>query len=295
MAVMANDPIDDPVITVRLKKGLAERNRLPLGDVLSVLEELRQMFAVVGRRLQKERGVLNPTGDFGLEVIADNGASIFRKGSVEMPLVMTANIATGLIAAQEVLNTLNALQLDEGVPEPNRAFDQEILRRISRIARVQRRDRTELEVRLQRPGFPEPLTVTFGAPGMDSLKALQVPTFQVEGVSLYGKLVQLVDYDPEDEQEKGFWGELILSDFQRWRVQFKSSDSAIATPLFRKQVHVVGRAVHYRVASPKIVVDSIAPDPERDYESAFDEIFGSYKKVFNADTATLMRRVDEEE
>jgi hypothetical protein len=292
---MANDQFDDPIITVRLKRGLAERNRLPLADVLSVLEELRQMFALVGRRLQKERGVASPTGDFGLEVIAENGASIFRKGSVEMPLAMTANVATGVLAAQEVLNTLSALQLDGGVPEPNRAFDQEMLRRISRIARVQRRGRTELEVRLQRPGAAEAMTVTFGSAGMDSLKALQVPTFQVEGVSLYGKLVQLIDYDPEDEQEKGFWGELILSDFQRWRVQFKSSDSAIATPLFRKQVHVIGRAVHYRVASPKIVVDSIAPDPDRDYESAFDEIFGSYKKVFNVDTATLLKRADEED
>ena len=212
-----------------------------------------------------------------------------------MPLAMTANITTGILAAQEVFQMLGALQLDEGVPEPNRNFDQGLLRRISRIAKVQRRDHTELEVRLQRPGIPEPLTVTFGSAGMESLKALQVPTFQVEGVSLYGKLVQLIDYDPEDEQEKGFWGELILSDLERWRVQFKSSDSAIATPLFRKQVHIIGRAVHYRVASPKIIVDSIAPDPERDYETAFDEIFGSYKKVFNADFATLMKRVDEEE
>lgn len=292
---MTIDQMDDPIITVRLKKGLAERNRLPLGDVLSVLEELRQMFAVVGRRLQRERGVPNPTGNFGLEVIAENGASIFRKGSVEMPLAMTENVATGILAAEEVLNTLGALQLDEGVPEPSRAFDQEILRRISRIAKVQHRDRTELEVRLQRPGHAEPMTVTFGSPGMDSLRALQVPTFQVEGVSLYGKLVQLIDYDPADEQEKGFWGELILGDLERWRVQFKSSDGAIAIPLFRRQVHVIGRAVYYRVASPKIIVDSITPDPERDYEGAFDEIFGSYKKAFNADTATLMKRVDEEE
>lgn len=134
-----------------------------------------------------------------------------------------------------------------------------------------------------------------GNPGMESLKALQVPTFQVDGVSLFGKLVQLVDYDPEDEQEKGFWGELILSDGESWRVQFKTADAATATPLFRKQVQIVGKAVYYRVKTPKIVAESIIADPERDYESAFDEIFGSYKNVFKADLATLLKRVDEEE
>ncbi len=117
----------------------------------------------------------------------------------------------------------------------------------------------------------------------------------MEGVSLFGKLVQLVDYDPEDDQEKGFWGELILGDGDIWRVQFKPSDAERATPLFRKQVHVIGRAVYYRVKTPKIVADSIVPDPDRDYEAAFDEIFGSYKNVFNTDLDTLIKRSNEEE
>jgi hypothetical protein len=285
---------DDPIMTVRLTRGLADRHRLPLSDVLSILEELRQMFVIVGKRIQRERGVATPTGDFGFEVIADGSSSIFRKGSVELPLAMTANISTGLLAAQEVFQTLGTLQADEGVPEPDRQLDQALLRRISRMARVQRRDRLDLEIQICQIGIVEPLRATFGMAGMDTLKALQVPTFQVEGVSLYGKLVQLIDYDPEDEEEKGFWGELVLSDGEAWRVQFKSGDSAIATPLFRKQVHVIGKAVYYRVKLPKIVVDSIVLDPERDYESAFDEMFGSYKNVFNADFATLMRRVDEE-
>jgi len=292
---MPKEPLDDPIITVRLTKGLAERNRLPLADVLIVLEELRQMFAIAGRRIQRERGIAHPTGDFGLEVIAENGASIFKKGSVEMPIAMTSNVPTGLLAAQDVFATLGALQMDEGVPEPNRVLDQGLLRRISRMARVQRRDRVQLELSITSPGFAAPIAATFGNAGIDSLKALQIPTFQVEGVSLFGKLVQLVDYDPEDEQEKGFWGELILSDGTPWRVQFKTADVATATPLFRKQVHVIGKAVYYRVRVPKIVAESIVADPERDYESAFDEIFGSYKNVFKADLATLLKRVDEEE
>lgn len=292
---MSGEELDDPIITVRLTKGLAERNRLPLADVLSVLEDLRQMFAIAGRRVQRARGMANPTGDFGLEVIAGGGASIFKKGSVEMPIVMTQNITTGLLAAREVLSSFGALETDAGVPEPNRKLDQNLMRRISRIARVQRRDRTELEIRVEYPEFASPLQVTFGSSGMETLKVLQVPTFQVEGVSLFGKLVQLVDYDPEDDQEKGFWGELILSDREIWRVQFKAQDADRVTPLFRKQVHVVGKAVHYRVKTPKIVAESIVLDPDRDYETAFDEIFGSYKNVFNADFDTLMKRNNEEE
>ena len=292
---MAEERNDDLIITVKLQRGLADRHRLPLADVLSVLEELRQMIAEAGRRIQRERGVPNPSGDFGIEVIATEGASIFRRGSVEMPLVMTMNVATGLLATQEVIQTLSALEADQGVPEPNRELDRALLRRISRVARVQRRDRMELEIQVNRPGFSVPMKATFGSAGMESLRALQTPTFQVEGVSLYGKLVQLIDYDFEDEEEKGFWGELILSDLERWRVKFKPSDSAAATVLFRKQVCVTGRAIHYRVAAPVIVVESIVADAERDYEAAFDELFGSYKNVFKADLGTLLKQVREEE
>jgi hypothetical protein len=82
---------------------------------------------------------------------------------------------------------------------------------------------------------------------------------------------------------------------ERWRVQFKPSDVETATSLFRKQVHITGRAVHYRVAAPKIVVQSIVADTDRDYEAAFDELFGSYKKIFNADLKTLIEQAREED
>jgi hypothetical protein len=286
---------DDPIITVRLSKGLADRHRLSLADVLSVLDELRQMIAEAGRRIQRERGATVPSGDFGLEVIAAGDASIFRKGSVEMPIAITANIQIGLLATEEVIRTFGVLESEHGVPEPDRTLDQALLRRISRVARVQRRDRMELQVQINRPGVSQPLSATFGTAGMETLRALQVPTLQVEGISLYGKLVQLVDYDPFDEEQKGFWGELILSDMERWRVQFKPSDVETATSLFRKQVHITGRAVHYRVAAPKIVVQSIVADTDRDYEAAFDELFGSYKKIFNADLKTLIEQAREED
>ena len=46
---------------------------------------------------------------------------------------------------------------------------------------------------------------------------------------------------------------------------------------------------------PKIVADSITLDAYRDYEAAYDEMFGSYKNVFNADLNTLIKRNREDE
>ena len=291
---MADEQLDDPILTVRLKKGLAERNRVPLADLLGVLDELRHMIAEVGKKIQRERGITNPSGDFGLEILAGKDHSVFQKGSVEAPIAITMNSVVGVLAAQEVLRTIDALEAENGIPEPERIIDRNLLRRISRVAKIQNRDRMELEVRIQRPGFPEPQKATFGRAGMDTLKALQTPTFRVEGVSLYGKLIQLTDHDLSDQTEKGFWGELIRSDGEAWRVQFPAGDDETVAKLFRQQVHITGTAVYYRVASPKILVETIEPDAERDYESAFDEMYGKYKGVFNSDLQTMLKQMREE-
>jgi hypothetical protein len=291
---MTDEANQDPIIRVRLKKGLADRHRVPLADVLSVLDELRLMIAEVGRKIQKARGMANPNGDFGLELVGGEHGTIFRKGSIEMDVAITMNSVTGILATQEVLRTFDALESENGVPEPDRPLDRRLLRRMSRVARVQRRDRMELEVGIYRPGFDEPYRATFGRAAMDTLKALQTPSFQVEGVSLYGKLIVLADHDLTDETDKGFWGELIRSDGETWRVQFRSGDNEAVNKLFRQQVHITGKAVYYRVATPKIVVETIELDTERDYESAFDELFGSYKKVFNSDLKTLIKQMREE-
>jgi hypothetical protein len=142
----------DPVITVKLRKGLADRNRLPLAHFLNVLDEFRQMMVSVGKRIQRERGSDAPTGDFGLEIIAGDTGSAVRPGSVWSPLAITMNTAVGVLAAQEVINTLKQLERDDGVVGPNMQMDRDLIRRISRIARIQRADRTELEISIRRPG-----------------------------------------------------------------------------------------------------------------------------------------------
>jgi hypothetical protein len=285
---------EDPIITVKLRKGLADRQRLPLAHVLTVLEEFRLMIAETGRKIQAERGMENPTGDFGLEIIAGEHGALLKKGSVQAPLAITNNVQTGILAAQEICRVLATLEREDGVPDPNQEFDRAILRRVARVARVQRQDKLELQVSVKRPGFSAPMVATFGTAGMSSIRALQSPTFEVEGMSLYGKLVELVDRDESDEDGKGFWGELRRETGECWRVQFKPSDTDKVTPLFRKQVMVTGKAVYYRVATPKIIADSITQDTDRDYESAFDELFGCYKEVYNTDTKTLLKQLRED-
>lgn len=291
------DTPDDPIVTIKLRKGLADRKRLPLGDVIRILEEFRQMVADAGRRIQHERGVPNPTGDFGLEVIAGESESIFKPGSVQTPLAITQNSTFGILAVQEVVKTLNTLEADQGVPEPNREYDRLMLRRISRVAKIQKRDRMELQISLEsfNTNVNQPITATFGSSGMASLHALQTSTLEIQGMSLYGKLVELVDHDESDEDGKGFWGELRRDNGEPWRVQFRADDLEKVTGLFRKQVVVSGRAVYYNVTRPKIVAESVVLDEDRDYEAAYDEIFGSCKDVLGSDLDTLIRRNREED
>lgn len=285
---------DDTIITVKLQKGLADRQRLPLAHVLGVLEEFRQMIADVGRKIQRERGVPNPTGDFGLEILAGEQGELFKRGSVQAPIAITNNVGVGFLAAQEIVKVLGTLEREDGVVDPNQQFDRFLLRRVTRMARIQRQDRMELSLSLHRPGSSEPIAATFGSAGIASVRALQSPTFEVEGMSLYGKLVELIDRDQADEDGKGFWGELRRETGENWRVQFKPGDTERATSLFRKQVVVTGKAVHYRIATPKIIADTIAADAERDYETAFDEVFGCYKETFKSDLKTLLKRMRED-
>src|SRR6185436_13497188 len=91
-----------------LQNGLADRNRLPVGQVISVLSETRQMIEDVGREIQKERGVDGPI-DFGLELLAESTGVVFKKGSLLARIAITNNIEIGLIATQRLLDTVYSL------------------------------------------------------------------------------------------------------------------------------------------------------------------------------------------
>lgn len=283
----------DPIFTIKLAKGLADRQRLPLAHVLSILDEVRQLITDVGRDIQAQKGVEGYSGDFGLELIAGESGMAFLPGSVQAQIAITQNVQTGILAAKQVVRTVEHLEAEDlpGIG-PDQTIDPKIVLRLNRIARIQRRDKTELHLAISPGGKAAPLEAKFGDAGMAAARALQAPTFQMEDLTIYGKLYELADHDPTGEDEdKGFWGELKRDNGEVWRVQFKAADQDKVTPLFRKQVAVSGTAVYYRVTTPKMVASRIEADKDRDYEAAFDELFGCDKQLYKTDFDTLLRQM----
>ena len=89
----------DPIFTIVLQKGLADRHRLPLDQMINVLTEVRQMLTETGREIQKERGIEQEPMSFGLEIVAGSGRQIFTKGSLRARIAITRNIEIGAAAA----------------------------------------------------------------------------------------------------------------------------------------------------------------------------------------------------
>lgn len=284
----------DPILTVKLSGGLADRNRLPLAHVLRVLDEVREMMVDVGRDIQRQHGFSKPTGDFGLEIVADAKGLVFGKGSVEAPIAITSDVRNGILAAREILQTVHRLSTDQlAAPTMPDGFNPKIVRRLNRLAKIQETDKTQLQVIIidHTRKKAKPVDATFGATAIAAARALEAPEFEAEAITLYGKLYQLRDRVDDDDEGKGFWGELRRENGELWRVQFKPEFESKAAPLFRKQVIVTGRAVYFRVRTPKIVVTDIDMDRERDYESAFDDLFGCNRDLYNADLPALLKEL----
>jgi hypothetical protein len=277
------------VFTVQLKQGLADRQRLPLADVLSVLEEVRLMIVDVGREIQRDLGIEKPAADFGLELLAGPEGVLFSPGSVQAHIAITSNIDTGVIAAKRVLSTVNSLA--EKKPVVTTDAERNVVRRLNRINKVRERDKTELHLVLQTPAKPKPTEAIFNATAAATAWTLQAPVFEMEGTTLYGKLFQLKDNDPEDDGAKGFWGELRRENGETWRIQFPATETDKATGLFRKQVAVTGTAKYYRIAMPKLIVSDIVLDEERDYEKAFDELYGIDRKLYGDDFQKALKEM----
>jgi hypothetical protein len=55
---------DATTFTLIFRKGLADRNRLPIEQVIKTLQEFREMMREVGQQVQRRKGVENPDGDF---------------------------------------------------------------------------------------------------------------------------------------------------------------------------------------------------------------------------------------
>jgi len=281
--------VDSPVFTVQLQQGLANRQRLPLADVLSVLEEVRLMILDIGREIQRDLGIEKPTADFGLELLAGPEGILFFPGSVQAHIAITSNIDSGVLAAQRVMSTINSLAKKQATITTE--AERNVVRRLNRINRVRERDKTELHLVLQRPGKHKPVEAIFNAAAAATAWSLQAPVFEMEGTTLYGKLYELKDTDPAEEGTKGFWGELRRETGETWRIQFPAESSEKVAGLFRKQVAVTGTAKYYRIAAPKLVATDIAPDQERDYVQAFDELYGVDKEIYGDNFEKAMKEM----
>jgi len=287
---------NETVLSIKLQKGLADRKRLPLVHVISVLEEVSQMIAEVGRDLQRQKGIPSPTGEFGLEILAGSKGLLFLPGSLQAHLAITQDVQTGILAAQRVVRTVRLMEEDKFPPAEDEEINAHIVRRLNRIARIQELDKIEMHLAVKVPGYPKSMEATFGTTAVALARSLQAPTFRMEEMTLYGKLFELTDRSTSEEEEgKFFWGELRRENGETWRVQFRASDVNVVTGLFRKQVAITGTAFYYRVASPKLVAEKIEADPERDFETAFEDLQGCYKDIYKADFPTLMRRMHGEE
>jgi len=291
---MASRKQTDPILTIKLSGGLADRNRLPLAHVLRVLEEVREMMVDVGKDIQRQHGFSKPTGDFGLEIVANAKGLAFGKGSVEAPIAITSDVQNGILAAREILQTVH--RLNSGTHATNAipdGFNPKIVRRLNRLAKIQETDKTQLHVMITDPARKKQKTIdaTFGATAIAVARGLEAPEFEAEAITLYGKLYELRDRVEDDDGGKGFWGELRRENGELWRVQFRPEQESKATPLFRKQVVITGKAIYFRVRTPKIIAVDIDLDRERDYEAAFDELFGCDRKIYRADLPTLLKEL----
>jgi len=272
-------------LIVSLSEGLALRNSLPLDHVLRVLTELRSMIETTGRRIQRERGIENPTGDFGVELVAG-----FRRGSVKAMLRFTRDVHNAIDAAEEVVSTVRTLRAEARRRKPPREtpdLDPRVVNKLNNLAKLQEIDHTVLTLTLQ--ARERRMKAVFDDEAIRYAATFRAPTFTMEGLTVFGKLMELKDHSPEEvEDGKNFFGQLLGDDGQRWRIRFKSADTERAAELFRKQVFVTGSAAYYRATSPLIRAEIFGPDETRDYEAAFDELYGSEKEAYKSDLESLI-------
>lgn len=286
-----------PVFVIRFMDGLATRNRLPLDHVIRVLTEIKHMLESVGKEVQRGLGDEDPSGDFGLEIMGG-----FHKGSVKTNLAITKNHAAGMVAARQVLSTVTHMTTPLGrkpvrkttaVPLTSGfSYDPRIVSRLGNINKLREIDKTNVEIALVPPdGKPERAVINDRT--SEVLTSLRAPNFAVENITVYGKLHQLRDRHEEgDEAKKSFFGELTGDDGHVWRVEFKAHEVGRIAALFRRQVFVTGNAVYYKALNPKIVATDFGADDERDYNAAFEEMYGASPELSGVSLSTLISELE---
>ncbi len=268
--------IDSAIFSIVFKKGKASRHRLPLNHVLATLQELDFMVREVGKKIQRDRGVENPDGDFGIELLADASGIAFAKGSIKTQAAITRDVENGIRTVSSVIGTTD--QVEKKTVVSIDEYGEPVFRRLSRISPMQELDGTELRLQLAKQGEIID-TARFSARGVEVLRELSMAEFAVESVTLYGRLRKLTDISRLEDRDD-IWGELEEDNGNRWRVKFHPADYDKARRLLSKQVIAFGDATYFKTKLPRIEVKDIKVEEKRDYVAAFDNFSREYEKIF---------------
>ena len=266
----------ETIFSIVFKKGMADKNRLPLVHVLSTLREIDSMIREVGRKVQQEAGVQNPDGDFGVQLLAGPTGLAFRKGSVEAASALTKDVENGtetirrIIATTDIIEKKRVISIDE--------YRAPVVRRLAAIGNFQEKDKTEINIRLAFQGRVRE-RANFSERGVRAVRSMSAPELAIEAVTIYGKLRGLTDRS-RGEQEDDIWGELIEDNGEKWRIKFHPTDLDKAQKLFTKQVMASGDATYFKANFPRLDVKAIVEDKQRDYVKAFDRFVDQYEDVF---------------
>jgi hypothetical protein len=266
----------ETIFSIVFKKGLANKNRLPLVHVLSTLREIDAMIREVGRKVQQEAGIESPDGDFGIELLAGATGLAFQKGSIKTASAFTKDVPNGTETLRRIIRTTDAIETKKVVSIDD--FGAPVAKRLAVISPWQQQDKTELSIQLAERGKVSAHT-RFSEKGIRAIQKMSESQFSIESITLYGKLRGLTDRS-KTEKEDDIWGELLEDSGNTWRIKFVPADLDKAKELFTRQVVIFGDATYFKTKDPRLDVKNITQDKERDYVAAFNHFAQEYESVF---------------
>jgi hypothetical protein len=179
----------EPVFTVTLDKGMASRHRLPLADVIRFLSDLKNLVIETGKAIERENGVLDPSGDYGLEVLADGNGRFLAKSSVRTSIAITRNIEAGSRAVAVVLSTLRSLNAAKDTPRKETPLQATVIYRLDKLAFINTQNKVDakftfvMPVGLRQEGKGLPVRATFDDRTIQRIREYNpTPVFLEEGI-----------------------------------------------------------------------------------------------------------------
>jgi hypothetical protein len=293
------DTFSGPLLTIRLSEGLAAQNRLPLDNVIRVLQEVKGMVDEIGHQLAKEAGYEGPP--FNLELIGG-----FAKGSVVANLAITRNPSIGVQAVKEVMETMRAVRANAPSLTPTPQIealhrrrssgitpDARVVRRLNNIAKVQEITRTKLDMKL-RTTEKKQFKAVFDDVAAQGAAAYKKAALVVDDTILYGRLVALRDESESDELDPSqrVLGQLLSDDSEEWTISFPARDAEAVALLWTKQVVVHGEAHYFAARGPRLEAKLIEAEQDRDYVAAFDESAASMPHLGEGSIEEILGRAE---